>query len=122
MPILQNAKKALRASKKKTEFNSRVRSILKTMTDKLKKTPTALNLQSAYSAVDTAVKKKLMHKNKAARLKSQLSKLAAPAKAEKSAPAAKKKTAPTEKVVAKKTVSKKPTAKKKAVAKKTVKK
>ena len=107
MPLLANAKKALRVSKRKTDVNARVRSIVKTMTDKVKKSPTAENLRNAYSAVDTAVKKKLLHKNKAARVKSQLSKLTKP-----------------EKVAVKKSVAKKTTDKKpaKTVAKKTAKK
>jgi len=75
MPILQNAKKALRSSRKKTVFNSRVKSILKTMIDKIKKEPSEENLSSAFSSIDKAVKRKLMHKNKAARMKVQLSKL-----------------------------------------------
>lgn len=107
MPLLANAKKALRVSKKKTEVNSRVKSILKTMVDKMKKSPSAENLRAAYSAVDTAVRKHLMHKNKAARVKSQLSKL--------SKPGVKAATAPTKKVVTK-------AAPKKAAAKKTAKK
>lgn len=75
MPILKNAKKALRVSKKKTELNQVVKSRMKTMLDKAKKTPTMDTVSGAFSAVDRSVKKNLMHKNKAARLKSQLSKL-----------------------------------------------
>lgn len=78
MPLLPNAKKALRVSKRKTDVNARVKSIIKTMVDKVKKSPSAQNLSNAYSAVDTAVKQNLLHKNKASRLKSQLSKLAKP--------------------------------------------
>ena len=89
MPLLQNAKKALRVSKRKAVVNSRVRSIVKTMVDKLKKSPSSENLRNAYSAIDTAVKNNLMHKNKAARVKSQLSKLAKPEKATKAKPAKK---------------------------------
>ncbi len=117
MPLLANARKALRVSKKKTEVNSRVKSILKTMVDKMKKSPSAENLRNAYSTVDTSVKKHLMHKNKAARVKAQLSKLAKPgvkaAAPVKKAVAAKK--APAKKVVTK-------AAPKKAAAKKTAKK
>lgn len=111
MPLLQNAKKALRVSKRKTVVNSRVKSIMKTMIDKVKKTPTAENLSAAYSAVDTAVKNNLVHKNKAARVKAQLSKLAKPEKK-------------AEKASAKKTTAKatKKAAPKKAAAKKTAKK
>ena len=118
MPILANAKKALRVSKKKTEFNSRVKSILKTMVDKMKKSPSAENLRSAYSAVDKAVRKHLMHKNKAARVKSQLSKLSKPGTKVVATPV---KTAVAKKAPAKKVVTKAPVkvkaAPKKAAAK-----
>ena len=75
MPLLQNAKKALRSSRKKAIFNSRVKSILKTMLDRIKSDPTKDNLSSAFSSIDTAVKKNLIHRNKAGRMKVQLNKL-----------------------------------------------
>jgi small subunit ribosomal protein S20 len=75
MPILKNAKKALRVSKRKAEYKRPVKSRVKTMTDKVKKEPTAANLSSAFSAIDRAVKKNIFHKNKAARIKAQISKL-----------------------------------------------
>lgn len=107
MPLLQNAKKALRSSRKKAVVNSRVRSILKTMTDKMKKEPTAENLAAAFSSIDKASKKNLIHKNKAGRIKAQLSKLV------------KDSETPAKKAAPKKATSKKPA---KKVAKKTVKK
>lgn len=74
MPILHNAKKALRSSERKatrnTQTRSRMRSALLTAAEKT--TPEALN--EAYSRVDRAVKKGLIHKNAAARLKSQAGK------------------------------------------------
>lgn len=75
MPILQNAKKALRSSKRKAEVNQRTKSRTKTAVSAVKalKTPAALSL--AFSAIDKAVKSHLVHKNKAARMKSQLSKV-----------------------------------------------
>lgn len=75
MPILKNAKKALRSSTKKAEVNGRIRSMLKTMADKMIKTPSAEVLSQAFSAVDKAVKRKVIHANKAARIKSRMSKL-----------------------------------------------
>ena len=75
MPILKNAKKALRVSKRKTIINARIKSKLKTLTAAFKKDPSAQALRTAYSAVDVAVKKNIIKQNKAARLKSQLSKL-----------------------------------------------
>ncbi len=74
MPILANAKKALRVSKKKAANNKRVKSLLKTFVDKVFKSPTAENAAAAFSRVDKAVKKNVLHKNKAARVKHQISK------------------------------------------------
>jgi small subunit ribosomal protein S20 len=103
MPILANAKKALRASNRKAVYNKKVKSMVKTMTDKMEKDPNPDNLKAAFSAVDKAVKRNLFHKNKAARLKSQLSKLMTKEK-----PATKTKKA----VAPKKTSGKKATTKK----------
>lgn len=49
--------------------------MVKTIVDKMKLEPTAKNLQEAFSAIDTAAKSNIFHRNKAARYKSQLSKL-----------------------------------------------
>lgn len=105
MPILKNAKKALRVSKRKTVINSRVKSKMKTAVKQMTKAPSAEGLRVAYSTIDKAVKNKLIKKNKAARLKSQMSALAKPAKKEVAAP--------------KKEAAKKPAAAKNAVEKKT---
>jgi small subunit ribosomal protein S20 len=75
MPLLRNAKKALRQSKRKAERNQMVKSKMKTMLDKAKKAASQDTVSGAFSAVDKAVKKHLIHRNKAARIKSQLSKL-----------------------------------------------
>jgi small subunit ribosomal protein S20 len=75
MPILKNAKKALRVSRRKTLVNRRVKSIVKTVVEKMRLEPTAENLSTAYAAIDTAAKSNIFHRNKAARYKSQLAKL-----------------------------------------------
>ena len=75
MPILKNAKKALRVSERKTVINRRVKSRLKSAVDRVKENPNKVNLALAFSAIDRAVKRNLMHKNKAAHQKSQLAKL-----------------------------------------------
>ncbi len=75
MPLLKNAKKTLRSSAKKQIINGRVRQRVKTYTDKVKKSLNKADLPAAVSAIDKAVKKNLLHKNKAARMKSQLAKL-----------------------------------------------
>jgi len=107
MPILANAKKALRVSLKKTLANRRTKSLVKTFVDKALKQPTLENTSSAFSQLDKAVKKNVIHKNKAARMKSQVSKAASGVVAK---PALKKtvKVAPKKaaKTVAKKAVKK----------------
>lgn len=75
MPILDNAKKALRSSRKKAEVNQVLRSKTRTLIKKAKLEPTEENISAAFSSIDKSVKKNLMHKNKAARLKSSLSSL-----------------------------------------------
>jgi ribosomal protein S20 len=79
MPILANAKKALRVSKRKAAVNQPVRSRLKTAVDGAKKKATPESLSSAFSAVDKAVKRNIIHRKKAARIKSNLAKTAASA-------------------------------------------
>lgn len=75
MPILKNAKKALRASKKKAMFNQRVRSMLKTAFDQLIEDPSEKNLQITQSKIDIAAKGNIIAKNKASRLKTKASKI-----------------------------------------------
>jgi small subunit ribosomal protein S20 len=75
MPILSNAKKALRSSAKKASFNRNTKSRLKTALDRVKAQPSVETASGAFSMIDRAIKKHLLHKNKASRLKSQLSKL-----------------------------------------------
>lgn len=72
MPVTKTAKKALRVSERRRVINFRTRSKVKTFVDKMKATPTAENLASAFRAVDRAVKSNIMHRNKAARMKSKL--------------------------------------------------
>ncbi len=75
MPILQNAKKALRASKRKAAVNSVVRAKMRSTVRKMQVTPSADVLNESFSSIDRAVKQNLVHRNKAARMKSSLSKL-----------------------------------------------
>jgi ribosomal protein S20 len=89
MPILRNAKKALRVSIRKTEINRRVKSQIKTKLDSYNDAPSAEGLNAVFSVVDKAVKGKLFHRNKAARIKSRLSKKIAGVVAEKPAKVAK---------------------------------
>lgn len=69
MPIIKSAIKKLRADKKKTEFNRRVSTQVKTAERKALATPSATTISSLYSAVDVAVKKNVLKANTAARIK-----------------------------------------------------
>jgi len=80
MPILKNAKKALRSSNRKATINKDIKSKLKTVTDRLLKSPTLDNLKLVFSAIDKAKKRNLIRANKAARLKSQMNKVVVSAK------------------------------------------
>lgn len=77
MPITSSALKALRQARKRTLARKPIKSRVKTMIDAMKKSPSKDALSGAFSAIDRAVKKNIFHKNKGARLKSQLSKLIA---------------------------------------------
>lgn len=82
MPIKPSAKKALRVVKRKTSVNRYRKERLHDATSKV----TAETLPTAVSLIDKAVKWGIMHKNKAARLKSALSKkISAPAPEKKAA-------------------------------------
>lgn len=74
MPITSSAKKALRRDKRRTQVNKVIRSRLKTIIDNTSKSKDISHLPEAYSVIDRAAKKRVIHKHKAARLKSQLSK------------------------------------------------
>lgn len=126
MPIIKSAKKRVKTSSKANLRNAKTKRIVR---DSIKAFTKAISSgksdaitkaqREAVSAIDTAAKKNIIHKNKAARQKAQL---AAKAKAagtkvtktvvKKAAPA-KKTTKPTvKKAAAKKPAAKKPAAKK----------
>jgi small subunit ribosomal protein S20 len=126
MPIIKSAKKRVRVARKATVRNSKTKRSLRTAMKAFHaaitggdKKAAATTQSEAQSHIDKAAKKGIIHKNKAARQKSQLAARAkaagaAPAKAVKAAkpaaaPAAKKKAAPK---AAKPAVAKKPAAKK----------
>ena len=83
MPRHQSAKKALRKSEKLRQVNraakGRLRTVFKaalTENDAVKK---AERIKEAFSVIDKAAKRKLIPKNRAARLKSRLSRSTAAA-------------------------------------------
>lgn len=76
MPVLKHAKKKLRQDKKRTAHNKKLEEQYKSLLKKAKLDLSRDNVKRAVSAIDKAAKKHLIHKNKAARLKSSLAKLA----------------------------------------------
>ncbi len=139
MPIIKSAKKRVKQAEVRFARNLATKRVMRT---EIKSLETAVaagdakkaseQLRKAQSALDTAVKKNVIHKNKAARRKTQLVALvkSVPGTAPKAAPKAKKATATKKaapKAAAKKPAAKKATTKakttaKKAPAKKTTKK
>ena len=77
MPVTKTAKRALRVSQKKAIVNRETERRLDIALHKAKKTKSVSDINTASSLTDRSAKKHLIHKNKAARIKSQLSKLAA---------------------------------------------
>lgn len=75
MPIIKNAKKAERQSRKRTILNKRKKTNLEFSIRKFLKSKDAKTLSQIYSLVDKMAKKKTLHQNKAQRIKSRLAKL-----------------------------------------------
>jgi small subunit ribosomal protein S20 len=75
MPVLKHAKKKQRQDKKRMLKNKKEKVVFKDLVKKAKATKSAKDMNAAFKAIDKAAKKNLIHKNKAARLKSSLSKL-----------------------------------------------
>ncbi len=125
MPIIKSAKKRVKVANKAAVRNSKTKRSLKGALKAFHHAVTGGNKDAksaqtkAQSAIDTAAKKGVMHKNKAARKKSQIAKAAKAAGASDKAPAKKaatkpaaKKVAPVKKATPKKTAAKKTAAKK----------
>lgn len=74
MPIIKSAIKKVRKDKVRTARNKKRELTLKALIKKVRVSKKAADLQVVYSALDKAAKVKLIHPNKAARLKSRLSK------------------------------------------------
>ena len=73
MPIIPNAIRKLRVDKRRTAVNLRVKKSVRLSILNMRKKPTEKNLTLVFSKLDKAVKNKVVHKNRAARLKSRLS-------------------------------------------------
>lgn len=112
MPIIKSAKKRVKTTRKATVRNARVKKSLRGALKSFGKSVTSKNHSAAQSALDKAAKKGLMHKNKVARKKRQLS-----AAAKKAGMKVEKKAVKATKPVAKKSPAKKPVVKKPAAKK-----
>lgn len=76
MPVTSSAKKALRKDRRRTLINQKIRRQMKKAVKEARKKPTPKLLSQASRALDRAAKKRIIHPNKASRLKSRLAKLA----------------------------------------------
>lgn len=97
MPVIKSAEKKLRKDKKRTVENKRLKKLFINAFKKAKKNPTESTLKKTAQLADKLAKKNIIHKNKAARIKSKLSqflhKKSAKNKAEKINKTAQKKSA-----------------------------
>lgn len=75
MPAIKSAKKKLRVDKKRTSANKKMEASINVSIKKAQRKPSPKSIQEAFSNIDKGVKKNIIHKNKAARIKSRLSKL-----------------------------------------------
>jgi len=75
MPQTTGAIRKQRADKKKAAVNGAIRTAYKEAVAGFKKKPTVKGLTTLFSKIDRAAKKRVIHKNKASRLKSRLAKL-----------------------------------------------
>ncbi len=86
MPVIKSAIKKLRKDRKREAQNDEFRKKMRDVLRKVKKDDSDVSvLAEAYETVDKAAKKRIIHHNKAARLKSQIAKTIAPAKKAKTA-------------------------------------
>ena len=83
MPITASAHKKLRQDKKRRVYNKQALEHMRQAVRSAKAHLTKETLTQAYSAIDRATKKQIIHKNKAARLKSRLTKSKSKVKSEK---------------------------------------
>ncbi len=75
MPVTAQAEKKLRRDRKQQVINAAHRAHLRDGVKSMRKKPTKKQLQAVFTLLDKSVKHHIIHKNKASRLKSRLSKL-----------------------------------------------
>jgi len=108
MPVTKTAKRALRGSKNKESINKLIIAKLEAAIRVAKKSKTVEKIITAVSLTDRATKKRVIHKNKAARIKSQLAKFMPHRAVDPHGPEAKSEAkSPTKKATTKKASSKK---------------
>src|SRR6478752_9081578 len=110
MPIIKSAIKRMKQTAKRRERNVGIKRDIKGAVKAFIAAPTSEGLSKAHSEIDTAVKKKLLKKNTAARRKANLAKVAKDAgvklaATKKAAPAAKPATKAAAKPAATKTTA-----------------
>lgn len=86
MPVIKQAIKKVRQDKKKTIENALKKHAYKKAVAAYRKNPSAEGLKKVYVALDKAAKTNVIHRNKASRLKSRLSKMLKPKTEAKVAP------------------------------------
>ncbi len=109
MPVIKSAIKKLKQDRKREKENDMLRDALKSAVRTAKKDKSSKSVAKAVSTVDKAAKHKIIHSNKASRLKAALSKIAKPVsvkKTEAKNAATSTKTTPKKKVAPKRTSSK----------------
>lgn len=75
MPVTKTAKRALRGSKRKQQVNKLIMAKLEVAVRVAKRSKAKAKILDAISLADRAAKKHTIHKNKAAHIKSSLSKM-----------------------------------------------
>lgn len=79
MPIIKSAKKKLRKDIKRTKRNKSYINAYKKAIDRVKKSKTGSKkadlIKKAQAAIDKAIKRKVIHKNKGSRLKSLVARM-----------------------------------------------
>lgn len=75
MPVIHSAKKKMRQDRVRTRVNKEKKDNLKKTLKKTRLKPTLENINKTQSVIDKMAKAHLIHKNKAARLKSQIARL-----------------------------------------------
>lgn len=75
MPIIRSSIKKMRQDRKREAHNKQIKDKLKGLIKDMRRSPNPQSFQQVASSLDKAAKVNLIHPDKAARLKSRLSKL-----------------------------------------------